>query len=376
MSLRHLQLADFRIFAAAELEPDPDGTTVITGPNGAGKTSFLEAVAYLGLQRSFRTASREAMIRNGAAQAIVRAELDQGERAVLVEAEISTGGRSRTQVNRQPTRSRREAADAVPVTVFSPEDLAVVQGGPVHRRDLVDDALRLLDRAAAGALDDVDRILRQRAALLRQAGGRLTADVETTLEVWDDRLAAAGSAVAAARSALVDALRPVAAEAYGALAGADRSSGTAEYPLSPAFSVTYRQSWAGDLGPALRAARTDDLRRGATTVGPHRDDLRLELAGRDARVQASQGEQRCVALGLRLAVHQLVTERSETAPILLLDDVFSELDPDRSRALLRQLPPGQTLLTTAVPLPLGVDVAAVVDVPAGGRSPGEGVTAP
>ncbi|HEY5244917.1 MAG TPA: DNA replication and repair protein RecF, partial [Acidimicrobiales bacterium] len=191
MSLRHLQLADFRIFAAAELEPDPDGTTVITGPNGAGKTSFLEAVAYLGLQRSFRTASREAMIRNGAERAIVRAELDQGDRAVLVEAEISAGGRSRTQVNRQPARSRRETADAVPVTVFSPEDLAVVQGGPVHRRDLVDDALRLLDRTAAGALDDVDRILRQRTALLRQAGGRLTADVETTLEVWDDRLATA-----------------------------------------------------------------------------------------------------------------------------------------------------------------------------------------
>ncbi len=375
MSLRHLQLADFRIFATAELEPDPDGTTVITGPNGAGKTSFLEAVAYLGLQRSFRTASREAMIRNGADRAIVRAELDQGDRAVLVEAEISAGGRSRTQVNRQPARSRRETADAVPVTVFSPEDLAVVQGGPVHRRDLVDDALRLLDRAAAGALDDVDRILRQRAALLRQAGGRLTADVETTLEVWDDRLATAGSAVAAARSALVDALRPVAAEAYGALAGADRPAPRPGSPSSPDFSVTYRRSWSGDLGPALRAARTDDLRRGVTTVGPHRDDLQLELAGRDARVQASQGEQRCVALGLRLAVHQLVTERSETAPILLLDDVFSELDPDRSRALLRQLPPGQTLLTTAVPLPLGVDVAAVVDVPAGGRPPREGVTA-
>ena len=113
MSLRHLQLADFRIFAAAELEPDPDGTTVITGPNGAGKTSVLEAVAYLGLQRSFRTASREAMIRNGADRAIVRAELDQGDRAVLVEAEISAGGRSRTQVNRQPARSRRETADAV-----------------------------------------------------------------------------------------------------------------------------------------------------------------------------------------------------------------------------------------------------------------------
>ncbi|HEX4083156.1 MAG TPA: DNA replication and repair protein RecF, partial [Acidimicrobiales bacterium] len=333
------------------------------------------AVAYLGLQRSVRTASREAMIRNGAERAIVRAELDQGKRAVLVEAEIAAGGRSRTQVNRQPARSRRETADAVPVTVFSPEDLAVVQGGPVHRRDLVDDALRLLDRAAAGALDDVDRILRQRAALLRQAGGRLTADVETTLEVWDDRLATAGSAVAAARSALVDALRPVAAETYGALAGVDRPSTRPGSPPSSGFLVTYRRSWTGDLGPALRAARTDDLRRGVTTVGPHRDDLQLELAGRDARVQASQGEQRCVALGLRLAVHQLVTERSETAPILLLDDVFSELDPDRSRALLRQLPPGQTLLTTAVPLPPGVDVAAVVDVAADGRPPREGVTA-
>ncbi len=192
--------------------------------------------------------------------------------------------------------------------------------------------------------------------------------------MWDDRLASAGSAVAAARSALVDALQPIAAEAYGALAGAGRSSST-EHPLTPGFSVTYRQSWAGDLGSALRAARTDDVRRGVTTIGPHRDDLRLELAGRDARVQASQGEQRCVALGLRLAVHQLVTERSENAPILLLDDVFSELDPDRSRALLRRLPPGQTLLTTAVPLPPGVDVAAVVDVRATEQPSGKAVTA-
>jgi len=368
MSLRRLQLTDFRAFTEAELEPDLDGTTVITGPNGAGKTTFLEAVAYLGTQRSFRTSAREAMVRAGAAQAILRADLVRDDLPLLVEAELAAG-RSRAQVNRQVARSRRETAAAVPVTVFSPEDLAVVQGGPGGRRDLLDDALRLLDHRVADTLDEVDRVLRQRAALLRQAGGRLTAEVRTTLDVWDDRLEDAGSVVADARRQLTSDLQPLVAESYAALAA------TGGDPPAPGRStsvvVDYRPSWDGSLADALAAARQDDVRRGVTTVGPHRDDLGLVLGGRDARTQASQGEQRCVALALRLAVHRLVTERGGSAPILLLDDVFSELDPDRSRALVHELPAGQAILTTAVPLPSGVEVAAVVDVRTAGRRPGD-----
>lgn len=291
-------------------------------------------------------------MRSGCARAFVRAELDTGTRT-LVEAEIAREGRSRTMVNRQLARSRRDLAASVPVTVFSPDDLGLVQGGPAYRRDLVDDALDLLDARASRDGDDVRRVLRQRAALLRQAGGRLTPEVASTLAVWDDRLVLAADGLVRARMDLVATLEPLVAEAYAGLAGGCSSERT---------SLAYRRSWEGDLRQALEVARRDDLRRAVTTVGPHRDDVELVLAGRDARSQASQGEQRCLALALRLAVHRLVGERSGRMPTLLLDDVFSELDPVRSRALLGELPQAQALVTTAAELPRGVPVALQVDV--------------
>ena len=190
MSLRQIELIDFRIFGTAVFAPETEGTTVITGPNGTGKTSVLEALVYLGTQRSFRGAPREAMVRTGAARAIVRAELQGEGSPTLVEAELVLEGRSRTQVNRKVAHARRDLARATPCTIFSPEDLAIVSGGPKIRRDLLDDALGLLDTEGARAADEVERILRQRAALLRQAGGRVSADVASTLDVWDERLAA------------------------------------------------------------------------------------------------------------------------------------------------------------------------------------------
>jgi len=352
VTLRHLELVDFRSFASASFDPDLEGTTVLSGPNGTGKTTVLEAVAYLGTQRSFRGAPREAMVSTGREQAVLRAELTRAGLPLLVEAEISATGRSRAQVNRQPVRARRDLAEAVPVTVFSPDDLGVVREGPSRRRDLLDDALGLLDPAASTVGDEVDRVLRQRGALLRQSGGRATADVTTTLDVWDERLAAAGTALAVARASLVDELAPYVTASYRALAGRE----------DVAVGLTYRRSWEGELAEALAATRRDDLKRGVTGTGPHRDDLVLTIEGRDARLQASQGEQRCLALALRLGVHRLVTARSDAAPILLLDDVFSELDPFRARALVHELPAGQALLTTAVPLPEGVSVASTVDV--------------
>ena len=355
MSLRELHLLDFRSFNEGCFVPDPSGATVLTGPNGSGKTSVLEAVAYLGTQRSFRGSPKEAMIRNQASRAILRAQLDTGGRGVLVETELAAEGRSRAQVNRQTVQGRRQLAEAVPLTIFSPGDLALVQGGPSHRRDLLDDALRLLDPRAAQAADALERVLRQRAALLRQAGGRLTADVSATLDVWDDRLVQAAEILTAARLVLVDALAPPVAASYAALSSAHPGTG------EPVV-LTYQASWTGDLRQALVEARPGDLRRGVTTVGPHRDDLAVRLGGRDTRTQASQGEQRCMALALRLAVHRLATAHAGVPPLLLLDDVFSELDPQRARALVRELPGGQALLTTAVPLPDGVPVAEVVDV--------------
>lgn len=351
--LTRLSMTDFRLFTNALLEPAVEGTTVLSGPNGSGKTTVLEAVAFLGSQRSFRGAPRDAMIRGDRERGYVRGELSDRGRRVTVETELIRGpGESRAQVNRQRAR-RADLAAAVPVTVFSPDDLAVVQGGPAARRTLLDDALASLDRRAAAAVEDTDRALRQRGALLRQAGGRTTPEIEASLDVWDERLARAATSLVAARRGLLGELAPLAAAAYGALADA---------PGAVTVEIRYEQSWEGPLDAALAARRREDLRRGATTAGPHRDDLAVELDGRDSRVQASQGEQRCLALALRLGVHHLLTARLGRPPILLLDDVFSELDPHRSRALLRLLPRGQSLLSTAVPLPEGMDVALVVDV--------------
>ena len=353
MSVRHLELADFRIFSAASVDPEPEGTTVITGSNGTGKTSVLEALAYLGTRRSFRGAPPEAMVRSGAQSAIVRAEIDRPDSPMLVEAQIQPAGRSRVRVNRKAVSATRDLATAAPCTVFSPEDLVIVSGGPKGRREVLDDALALLDAEGARAADETERVLRQRAALLRQSGGRASEEVMATLDVWDQRLADAGKVLVAARERLVADLDPLVASAYGHLAGAGEQVVMGQH---------YVRSWEGDLLDALAARRTDDLRRGVNTVGPHRDDLLLQIEGREARTHASQGEQRCLALALRLGVHELIRSRTALVPTLLLDDVFSELDPARSRALAAELPAGQAILTTAAPLPEGIAVARVLPV--------------
>jgi len=353
VSLHRLELLDFRVFTAATFTPETEGTTVISGPNGTGKTSVLEAMVYLGTQRSFRGAPREAMVRTGAERGIVRAEWRGDSSPTLIEAEILLAGRSRTQINRKTASGRKDLAVAAPCTIFSPEDLALVSGGPRLRRELLDDALGLVDAEGARAADEVERVLRQRAALLRQAGGRISADVTSTLDVWDQRLADAGKILVTARERLVSALDEFVGPAYGRLAGT---------PDHLVVCQQYVRSWPGELLDALVDHRKDDLRRGVNTVGPHRDDLVLTLDGREARTHASQGEQRCLALALRIGIHQLVVARTGLTPTLLLDDVFSELDPSRSRALVAELPTGQSILTTAAPLPEGIDVARIVDI--------------
>jgi DNA replication and repair protein RecF len=276
-----------------------------------------------------------------------------GERRLTVELELSRRHLpSRAQVNRQ-SASRAVLAETFPCTVFSPDDLTIIQGAPAARRRFLDDALVLVERDGATMLDDVERALRQRRALLRQAAGRWSPEIEWSLDVWDARLSRSGEALAKARSRLVDELMPLVVRAYRALA---RGNEMREVLLR------YEPSWSGGYAEALVRARKEDLRRAATTVGPHRDDLVIELNGRDARFEASQGEQRCLALSLRLAVHQLLTDRRGHPPVLLLDDVFSELDPARTEALVHELPAGQCLMTTALPIPAAMDVAAVVDV--------------
>jgi DNA replication and repair protein RecF len=353
VSVRHLELTDFRLFRRARVDPEPEGTTVITGPNGTGKTSVLEALAFLATRRSFRGAPTDALVRTGSDAAIVRAELDGKDSPVTVDTEILASGRNRTRVNRKSVTGRKELGVAAPCTMFSPDDLALISGGPKGRRDLLDDALGLLDAEGVRAADETERILRQRAALLRQSGGRAGGDVTATLDVWDQRLADAGKVLVAARERLVaDLAEPVGA-VYARLAGV---------PDHVVVGQRYARSWEGDLLDALTASRGEDLRRGINTVGPHRDDLFLAIDGREARTHASQGEQRCLALALRLGVHGLVRARTELDPVLLLDDVFSELDPARSRALVAELPVGQSILTTAAPLPEGIAVTRILPV--------------
>jgi DNA replication and repair protein RecF len=353
-----LAITDFRNIAQLTIEPDPTGITVITGRNGAGKTSVLEAITYLSTLQSFRGSPREAMVRRGADRAILRAESLVEGREVTIEAEVTASGRSRTMVNRQSVRRRSDLHQALRTTVFSPEDIGVVRSGPAERRRFLDETVAVMDPKAARAVEDLDKILRQRSALLRNSRRRLTPEVADTLDVWDSRLDTVGTAVVEAREQLVVDLAPIVEAHYSRLAGARTDIGMA-----------YRRSWSGRLIDTLAASRDRDVERGVSLVGPHRDELDLAVQGLPGRTHASQGEQRSLALALQLAAHQLATERLGSPPVLLLDDVFSELDPFRSRALLAGLPPGQALLTTALPAPAEVEAARVFLVEGGIHAP-------
>lgn len=351
MHLRRLWLTDFRGYHEADVTFD-EGLTAVVGPNGQGKTNLLEAIGYLATLGSFRGAPNDALIRAGAERAIVRAEGEREGRNLLLEAELSANGRNRAQLNRQPLRRARDLLGALRITAFSPDDLALVKGSPTERRAYLDETLVALHPRHDQLRSDLDRILRQRGALLKQAGGRLNAEVELTLDVFDAKLTTAGEALAVARQELVADLEPILGAAYDRVAR-----------RSAEVRAVYRPPWLAEgLAAALLAARKDDLRRGVSTVGPHRDELELVLSGLPARTHASQGEQRSLALAMRLASHEVVTRRTETPPVLLLDDVFSELDPDRSAALLGSLPAGQTVLTTAGALPSGTVAGKVLHV--------------
>ena len=342
MIIQRLELVDFRNYSAATFELTP-GTTVVVGDNGQGKTNLTEAIAYLATLGSFRGVGADALVRFGAAVSIVRAEIrDDDGRQSLIEAEITPSGRGRVQINRQRLARTRDLLGIVRVTVFSPDDLALVKGGPADRRRFMDDALVALATKHDEMRLELDRILRQRNNLLRQVGGRLDADAARTLDVWDDKLAATGEQFGRARAALIERATPHITAAYARLAGQTAS-----------VVVTYAPHWrgVGGLAAALAKARTDDLRRGVSTVGPHRDELDLQLGAMPARTHASQGEQRTLALALRLGVHHLVTEHTGSTPVLVLDDVLSELDARRAAALLEMLPAGQVVITTAGAIP-------------------------
>lgn len=344
-------MTDFRCYPEVDLEL-AEGLTALIGENGQGKTNVLEAIGYLATLGSFRGAPTEALVRAGAERSVIRAEATRDDRRLLIEAELALAGRSRVQVNRQKLARAKDLLGAVRVSVFAPDDLTLVKGGPAERRRYLDDTLVALHPSHDRLRTDLDKILRQRNALLRQAPGRLTPEIEVTLDVWDRKLTETGTALGLARQELVDRLNPVLGDAYRQLARTDVE-----------VSITYEASWL-DMGleAALSAARDNELRRGVSLVGPHRDDLKIMLGGLPARTHASQGEQRSLALALRLASHLLVTAVVGSAPVLLLDDVFSELDEGRASALLQSLPRGQILLTSASGLPRAAQPDEVIRV--------------
>lgn len=341
MIVERLDLVDFRNYRSAAFELTC-GVTAVMGRNGQGKTNFAEALAYLSTLSSFRGAPPEALIRNGCEVAIVRAAVREDDgREVLIEAELARVGRNRVQVNRQKMQRARDLLGVVRVTVFAPDDLIVVKGGPADRRRFLDDALVALRTSYDATRLELDRIVRQRNTLLKHAGGRLDSELAVSLDVWDARFAEVGEQFGHARASLVARCQPMVVEAYEQLAGA-------AVPVELIYEPPWRRS---GLATALAATREADVRRGTSTVGPHRDELDITLHGMPARTHASQGEQRTLALAMRLAVHRLVAERTGSTPVLVLDDVLSELDPDRAAALLANIPSGQVVITTASPLP-------------------------
>jgi DNA replication and repair protein RecF len=350
-----LSITDFRCYETAVLS-FPSGVTVIVGGNGAGKTSLLEALAWAALGRSFRGVHDSALVRTGAEQAILRVEVDANGAAAarrrLVEAEIRPVGRNRVLVDRSPLVRTRDLLGALRVTVFAPDDLTLVKGGPAGRRAYLDDLLVALSPRYEAVRTEYDGVVRHRNALLK--GGVRGAEARATLDVFDDQLVKAGAELVAGRLDLVARLAPRVDAAYRALA-----------PDEPGITARYEAEWAEGAVPAaaavpelLRAAlvdrRSKELDRGITLVGPHRDEWRLDVGGLDSRTHASQGEQRTLSLALRLGGHHVCAEVLDEDPVLLLDDVFSELDPRRAEALVAELPGGQTVITTAGAVPAAV----------------------
>ena len=392
MYVAHLSLTDFRSYPQVELPLEP-GITALVGPNGQGKTNLVEAVGYVATLGSHRVPSDAALVRAGANRAVVRAKVVREERATLVEVEITPGKANRSRINGGSPGRARDVLGILRTVLFAPEDLALVKGDPDGRRRFLDDLLVQLTPRIAGVLGDYERVLRQRSALLKSAAAatraRAGADLRT-LDVWDAKLAQTGAQVVVARQALVRALRPRAADAYEQV-----SAGQGELRL------TYRSSLDTALGraedepsvdpdaglelvearllDAMGRLRSKEIERGVCLVGPHRDDLVLELGELPAKGYASHGESWSVALALRLASYALLTHGVDDAgawsadwgpdgePVLILDDVFAELDT-RRRERLAQLVAGarQVLVTAAVPQDVPEPLAgARVDVMGG-----------
>jgi DNA replication and repair protein RecF len=357
--LSHLSLADYRSYAAVELPLDP-GVTALVGPNGQGKTNLVEAVGYLATLTSHRVAQDAPLVRMDAPHAIVRGNVVSAGRSTLLEVEITPGKANRARVNRSPAHAARDILGVLRTVLFAPEDLALVKGDPQGRRRFLDDLLVVRSPRYAGVRADYDRVLKQRNALLKSAGSAVRAsrggsgvpDLRT-LDVWDAHLARAGAELLAGRLELVDDLTSLVAKAYAAVAATEGGQGgvTAriEYrsSLGPDVELgTDRELLSAALLDATGRIRRDELDRGVSLVGPHRDDLALSLGPLPTRGYASHGESWSFALALRLASYELLRSTGDD-PVLILDDVFAELDVQRRHRLAELAGAAEQVLVTA-----------------------------
>ncbi|AXH34436.1 DNA replication/repair protein RecF [Humibacter sp. BT305] len=365
MHVSHLQLTDFRNYRTADVALER-GANLFVGRNGQGKTNFVEAVGYLATVGSHRVSTDQALIRSGCESAVIRAKLTHEQRELLVEVQINRTGANRAQVNRAAIKPRELPRYAASV-LFAPEDLALVRGEPSTRRRFVDGLLVQRSPRLSGVLSDYDRVLRQRNALLKSArASGLKAETLPTLEVWNDRLVELGAEIMKERIAVVAALGPRVRSAYQAVAGTDQ-----EPALGVVLSVLAdhpdSEDADGESGPLGDVSSSiDDLRamfragldrvsraerdRGVTLCGPHRDDVLFTLNGLPAKGYASHGESWSFALSLRLASADLLrTESLLGDPVVILDDVFAELDSGRRARLAEAvLDYEQVLITAAV----------------------------
>lgn len=372
MHVTHLSLADFRNYSRADVQLAP-GAVLFVGRNGQGKTNLVEAVGYAGSASSHRVSQDQALIRFGAEQAVIRMRVQHDERAVLIELELNRGAPNRAQVNRQPVKMR-DLPRAFASVLFAPEDLALIRGEPGGRRTFLDGLVVQRAPRYAGVIADYERVVRQRNSLLKSArASRLNPDSLTTLDVWDDRLVDLGTQLIMARAALVADLAPHVDSSYRAVAGDDHSTrltvrlsidSDADLDDTPASANLETLGENGDGGSAVSIAerfrrrlsslRRNELDRAVTLVGPHRDDLVLELNGLPARGYASHGESWSYALALKLASAAVLrTDSVAGDPVLILDDVFAELDEGRRERLADAVASYEQVLITAA---VGADV--------------------
>jgi DNA replication and repair protein RecF len=357
--VRALSLTDFRSYAGVEVTLD-QGVSAFVGPNGQGKTNLVEAIDYVATQSSHRAATDQPLVRSGARRSIIRTTVSRAEREAVIELEINPGGANRARLNRSGFVRPREVLSILRTVLFSPSDLELVKGDPSARRRFVDTLLVARQPRYAAVRADYDRVVRQRNSLLKTAGrppGRGSGAL-ATLDVWDAHLATAGAELLAGRLELVSQLLPHVQAAYGDLARATpKPTGGNHAAIEYATSVKVatvppapdRAELREGLLTEMAQRRSDELDRGVSLVGPHRDDVLITLGGMPARGYASHGESWSLALALRLSAFELLRAGGDD-PVLILDDVFAELDDLRRNRLAEVVAATeQVLVTAAVP---------------------------